>query len=254
MKRHRKQPNLVAGIDVDKMRRQLERKSRLRPGRAVKPAKRSELAHLANAVIRVGDGRGFIIDARGHRLIVTAGHCLPHLPPSAAFSNLEERTYRNLLGPLGEPPSVWAEVVFVDPVADLAVLSGPDGQELFEQSEAFDALVDSRPSLRVADAPEIGEALMLSLDGKWGRCLVKRRRDDDPVALARSLSVELATRGIRGGMSGSPILALNGRAIGVVCMGSGNDPTHDVQYDGPVQPRLFHHLPGWLLAALRESR
>ena len=35
------------------------------------------------AVIKVGLGRGFVVDGgwRGP-LVVTAGHCLPHLPPS----------------------------------------------------------------------------------------------------------------------------------------------------------------------------
>ncbi len=51
---------------------------------------------------------------------------------------------------------------------------------------------------------------------------------------------------------GSPIIADDGTAIGIVCIGSsiGDAP----QTSGGPNPRLTHHLPGWLLqeAALAE--
>jgi hypothetical protein len=74
----------------------------------------------------VGDGRGFIIEernriARGHfverRLVLTAAHCLPKLPPAFTWSYTKERTYPNLLGRLSGKRNVWAECLFVDPVA-----------------------------------------------------------------------------------------------------------------------------------------
>jgi len=59
------------------------------------------------AVISVGKGRGFIIETTLHnrfpvRLIVTAAHCLPHLPPALAIAGSEERTYAGLLSRLDE--------------------------------------------------------------------------------------------------------------------------------------------------------
>jgi hypothetical protein len=63
------------------------------------------------AVIRVGDGRGFIVKDAGRirlgwrgakHIVITAAHCLPFLPPCRAYCELEERTYRALLGPLGQ--------------------------------------------------------------------------------------------------------------------------------------------------------
>lgn len=92
------------------------------------------------SVIRIGDGLGFVIDHRGVRLVVTAAHCLPSMPPPIAASNLEERTYGNLLAPLGKKPRVWAECLFVNPVADIAVLGSPDTQDLFKEAAAYDAL------------------------------------------------------------------------------------------------------------------
>lgn len=54
------------------------------------------------SVVSIGGGRGFIVESgqRG-RFIITVAHCLPALPPAMSFSNLEERTYQNIAGPLG---------------------------------------------------------------------------------------------------------------------------------------------------------
>jgi hypothetical protein len=108
--------------------------------------------------------------------VITAAHCLPH---SASRSYLEERTYRDFLAPLGEKPSVWAECLFADPFADLAVLCGPDNQSLWDEADAYERLVDSVeipltisalpiPS-RMQPHPEY-PALLLSLDRRWSGC------------------------------------------------------------------------------------
>src|SRR5262249_44463616 len=73
------------------------------------------------AVVTVGDARGFIIEHTQHRLVVTAAHCLPKLPPAHPASYNHERTWK-LLAPLGEKPAVRTECLFVDPIADIAVL------------------------------------------------------------------------------------------------------------------------------------
>ena len=54
--------------------------------------------------------------------------------------------------------------------------------------------------------------------------------------------------GIVGGMSGSPIIAEDGTAIGIVCLG------HEVASGTPSEygphPRLTGNLPGWFLKML----
>lgn len=109
---------------------------------------------VARAIVRVGCGRGFVIERENQRLIVTAAHCLPTLPPCHPASNTEERTYRELVGPLGdEKPRVWAECLFVDLIGDLAVLASPDNQELCEEADAYEALVGTANALPIAAAP-----------------------------------------------------------------------------------------------------
>ena len=187
------------------------------------------------AILRVGDGRGFVVTCQGHlgnkeRIVITAAHCLPYLPRCHSGRYLHEYTYRRLLGPLGGKRTVWAECVFVDAMADIAVLGSPDNQELSDQAEAYDQLVDSMKPLAVADAPAQGSeqltfgdhqvsnptpgkgpARVFSLKGRWLKGQVFR--------LGGWLNFEPGKH-VVGGMSGSAIIDATGSAIGVVSCGS----------------------------------
>jgi len=167
-----------------------------------------------SAVLRVGDGRGFVVRYYTQNIIITAAHCLPHFPPCHLFSYLHERTYK-LLGPLKSKPAVWAECWFADPIADIAVLGQPDGQELSDEAEAYDQLVDNVEPFIVADAPaqvesatpSEGPARVLSLDGEWLDVRLQRR--------GNHLLVQ-PEKLIVAGMSGSPIVSLADEAIGLL--------------------------------------
>ena len=187
--------------------------------------------------------------------VITASHCLPYLPPAHPASPLEERTYANLLGHLGESPTVWAECLFADPVADIAVLGQPDSQSLYAENEAYCELMPDIP-LAIADTPHdykpimiktfdgemiedkdhneslTTQAWLLSLDGNWFECEVEHRPDGP-------LWISKANELIVGGMSGSPILSKAGATIGVACT-SVNDGL-----EGGPNPRLMANLPGW---------
>ncbi len=201
-----------------------------------KPLSRRLSQKAKKSVIRVGDGRGFVVNRRHDRLIVTAAHCLPFFPPCHGASYTVERTYQALLAPLGSEPSVWAECLFADPIADLAVLGSPDNQALFEEANAYEALVEDLPALRITDAPEHGHGWMLSLDQKWFGCTVEYMKPVDG-----DLFITNAAQPIVRGMSGSPVLSNDGAAIGAVCIGSGHGDW--------INPRLFRDLPVWLLNA-----
>ena len=198
-------------------------------------------AALTPAVIKVGDGgRGFVVETkRGDRIVITAAHCLAgegrQLPPAHPFSYLKERTYPKLLGPLGKAkPIIWAECLFADPLADIAVLGSPDNQELCDEAEAYERLADTVTPFAIADAPKEGSkwvrpaykgmkfsafkaptpgkgaALVLSLDGKWLECTITRH--------GSGLSID-QEKIVKGGMSGSPILLTTGQPIGLVSTG-----------------------------------
>lgn len=189
------------------------------------------MTDAAKCILRVGKGRGFVIAANSRRLVVTAAHCLPKLPPAASISHISERTYRNLLGAIGKRRNVWAECVFVDPVADIAVLDSPHDQEFSEKADLYERLVGGATPLEVSELHgETAKAQLLPLDGPSFSCVVK--------AIGGALWIENLAQKIKGGMFGSPILAEDGSALGVI-----------VTPHGP-NPGLESHLPGWLLGEL----
>ena len=212
-----------------------------------------------NGVVTVGGGHGFVMERRvyfdfgdgnGNRklrrkLVVTASHCLPH-PPKMPCYSYQETTYAKLLAPLGEEPYVWAECLFFDPVADVAVLGEPDNQELPDEWDGYHALTGQRKPFATA-APESGEAYMLALDGVTWK----------PTTLEVHVTIGgngLSTGETLGGQSGSPILDRKGRAVALVSMGSetaSNGVRKPMErWNGP-QPILRLALPPWLLRATK---
>jgi hypothetical protein len=222
----------------------------------------------ANAVVKVGAGRGFVVGDR-ERFVITAGHCLPELPPYHGASYTAERTYGALLGPVDGEPTVCAECLFADPIGDIAVLGEPDNEVLPDEAEAYWALVgEASPvpisKLRPVRAPITlstgdtilgppqaeSEAWLLSLDGRWFRCEV--------TVTSRSLWIANASEAILGGMSGSPILDPGGNAIGIVNVSDGfkTDDGREMgrPREGGPNALLIACLPGWLLLELAEER
>jgi hypothetical protein len=199
----------------------------------------------STGMVQVSGGRGFVVESKERRLILTVAHCLPHLPPPLAASALEDVTYNGLIGPLGETTTVWAECLFADPVADIAVLCSPDNQELTDQAEAFSALVERVSPLSVADAPLKGPAWLNALDGRRFPCRVERQPEGP-------LWIRDATEGIVGGMSGSPITLEDGSAIGLISVSSGTVTGQHTK--GGPNPALDRSLPAWLHKKLRWKR
>jgi hypothetical protein len=189
----------------------------------------------ASAVITVGEGRGFVVEHQGpagqERLVVTAAHCLPYFPPSMSISHIKDRTYANLLAPLGGEPSVWAACRFVNPIGDIAVLDAPDDQELSDEFKAYNRLVEAESVTPLPVAPPDSEGWLLSLDGVWFRCAILHQKKFGRLSLG-----DLEGK-IVNGMSGSPVLSTTGGAVGVVCVGR----------DSP-NPSLIGNLPGWFFS------
>jgi len=196
------------------------------------------LTKAKSAVLTVGKGgRGFVIKSRGEHVVVTAAHCLPFLPPPHGMSYTKERTYSKLLGPLGKKPTIWAECFFADPVADIAVIGSPDNQSLSDEADAFEALIDPIPPLAIADPPEKGHTYLLSLNGEWFECTFTVMKESQ-------IWIDDTAQEIVGGMSGSPILLDNGKAVGLVCLGG--TPPH-------LCPRLVRDLPRRFLQPRRRA-
>ena len=226
----------------------------------------NDLVLATAAVVSVGDGRGFLVD--GFRVlpsfddtgapvevraayVVTAAHCLPSLPPPLPAAYVEERTFHDLIGELREPRKLSAECVFVDPVADVAVLCGPDGQTYFDESEAFESFVDDRPRFEIGPVEPGTQGWMLRLDGTWCATSITANH-----ASARHLAVDDVS--VAGGMSGSPIVGAAGRAVGLVSTVTklSSIPNADAEMLAKLPPYGFNPclaetLPAWLLRQFR---
>jgi hypothetical protein len=191
------------------------------------------IERLTSGVITVGHGRGFVVESAGERLVITAAHCLPFLPPALSSFGLEARTYGPLLACRGEEPRAWAVCRFVDPIADTAVLGSPDNAH----ANDYKALMGTATALSLGDPVRHpmnfwAPAWLLSLDGRWFSCTIHHA--------GGPLWITYAAERVHGGMSGSPIVSASGTAIGVVC-------TTTSPREGGPNARLSHNLPGWLL-------
>jgi hypothetical protein len=188
---------------------------------------------LKPGVVTVGQGRGFVVEGAGERLVVTAAHCLPFLPPARPSGAFEPRLYGPLLALRGEAPRAWAACRFVDPIADIAVLGAPNAPH----ADDYQALMATATALPIGDPVRHpvnfwAPARLLSLDGRWFCCTIRH--------FGGPLWITHAAERVLDGMSGSPIVAEAGTAIGVVC-------TTTSPRDGGPNARLSDNLPGWLL-------
>jgi hypothetical protein len=190
------------------------------------------IERLKPGVITVGHGRGFIVEDAGERLVITAAHCLPFLPPALSTFGRESRTYGPLLAPRGEAPRAWAVCRFIDPIADIAVLGSPNAPH----TDDYKALMGTATTLPIAGVRHPvnfwAPARLLSLDGRWFSCTIRH--------FGGPLWITHAAERVHAGMLGSPIVAEAGTAIGVVC-------TITSPREGGPNARLSDNLPGWLL-------
>jgi hypothetical protein len=203
-------------------------------------------------------GRAFLLEAKDDaRHVITAAHCLPKIPPAHPARYLEESTFPDFIGPLDGKADVWAECLFADVMSDLAVLGTPDGQELYEQALAFDAFVENRPALRMStrqfEAHEDHPGFIFSLEvnlkigkftGIWLPCKFGHAGrgvwiKDEKAKGASCFDTDSGI--VKGGMSGSPILDIDGAVVGVISTGEWSNP------------RFPANLPGWLLDEIDPS-
>lgn len=182
--------------------------------------------NAGQVVVTVGSGRGAIIRGPSIKLIVTAAHCLPRIPRSSLSTS-----FTRLLGRLDGEPSIGADCLFVDPIADIAIL-GPD------EPDSYFEFIEPLSCLEISRAKEGTHARLLSLKNKWFKCVVRNS--------AGPLWLERAELPILDGMSGSPILSEDGRAFGLV-NGSGTAKNSTA---GGGHPQLVECLPGWLLRGM----
>ena len=209
------------------------------------PQLSEKLEVAKRAIVRVGEGRGFVVEAGRfeRRYVITAAHCLDPFPNPTSISHGCERTYRDLLGPCDEQTAICAECLFADPIGDIAVLGPPDEDNFREEYRAYEELTESIAALPISGSVANGRAWLLSLDKHWFQCDVEIRGDPKCLIGPLLLSTE---KHIEGGMSGSPILSADGKAIGVLCTAGGTAGGGVHTVTGP-NPQIRSYLPPRLI-------
>jgi hypothetical protein len=82
------------------------------------------------------------------QVVVTGAHCLPRLPEPCSARFTEEVTYQRILGGLlDREPIVSAECLFVDPIADIAVIGKPDYELFGEEAQRYQELMSQATNL-----------------------------------------------------------------------------------------------------------
>ena len=151
------------------------------------------------------------------------------------MSYTHERTFPKLIGPLGRKRGrLPCECMFVDPIADVAVLGAPEVGEA--QWDAYYELIEASGALQLEVLNDDAETdvWIPALTEDWVSCLARLY----PRALVLK---NLPSRSIAPGMSGSPIVTAAGAAVGVISISSGG-PTYAVS--------LQQSLPAWMVRGL----
>lgn len=185
---------------------------------------------LKKGVIRVGDGRGFLVAGFNEVLVITAAHCLAEMP-GRSLSNMAGGAYSPVwIGPLQGGLEVKADCIFADPFADIAVLRCPDEQQFSSDADAYEHLIAGASTLTIdctLARSSLGEiqrdGMILSIDGTWQPCKVVCS-EGGPLQLEQ-MKAELHAE-----MAGSPIISMTGAVLGVLSFG------------GPSSLSLHAHL------------
>jgi hypothetical protein len=84
-------------------------------------------------IVRVGDGRGFIVGTDNFRVTVTAAHCVPSeiYPPPHLSNSSQELFRRDLIRRRARRANktVWAEFCALSLIDDIAAFGTPDDQD-----------------------------------------------------------------------------------------------------------------------------
>jgi len=162
----------------------------------------------------------------------------PDRLPTSHLTNSHELTFRNIIGSLSsENGAISAELCVYGLTDDIAVFGAPDDHDECQRYEEFTAaaaMTIGKLSDAAAPPPLLGldadpaafisaleererhhahalAAYLLSLECEWQPCTMHNG--------GRFLTILDGADGIKGGMSGSPIININGEAIGLVSTG-----------------------------------
>ena len=196
-------------------------------------ADQQRLIEQATVTLTGLTGRGILIPGQ---MILTAAHCVTYTTDGSMV--LGDFFLEDILTAQGM--ALKAQPVFLDPLADIALLGALDSQEFSKEVSHYEAWCEAILPIPLSEADfPFDSPIPISVythRGQWIRGTVCQMSYD-----ANALAWIMTTQ-IEGGTSGSPIVTDDGLIVGVVshtnetgaeCMG--------------LTPRPHLTLPGWAL-------
>jgi len=174
-------------------------------------------------------GQGILIR---NQMILTACHCIGYsITGDMALGEYYLEEIMTQKGNLKVSP------IFLDPVADLAVLGGLDGQEFYEEFIKFEEFCGNTASIRICrDKLEVGKKFKIFIythEKKWITGFASMGIHGSHMLWIK------ADEAIKGGTSGSGVCNEKGEIVGIVSWTSEQDFS-----GGAPQPLLA--LPVWV--------
>jgi hypothetical protein len=174
-------------------------------------------------------GQGILIR---NQMILTACHCLDY--STTGDMALGEYFIEEIITHKG---ILKVSPIFLDPVADIAVLGGLDGQEFYEEFTQFEEFCRNTPPVKICrNRLEIGEKFRIFIythKKKWITGFAGLGIHGSHMLWVKS------DEAIKGGTSGSGIINEKGELVGVVSW------TSEMDYSGSA-PRPLLSLPVWV--------
>jgi hypothetical protein len=189
-------------------------------------------ANWDGALLKAGQGCGFVVASKWRRYVITLGDCLPSRPRG-------EEIYFNLLARSEGEERVAAECLFYDAASDVAVFCCPDSDDNSDAARSYNSLMDSTTPLSISSSSERTLGWLPSHNGLWLPCIVV------PWGLGMGVlngkrSDWLAAPG------GVPVLRLDGAVVAII---RPIMPEDDTKLEFQFHPPLAESLPGWMLRA-----
>lgn len=193
------------------------------------------------------NGQGVLVPGG---FVLTAAHCVTWTAEGGmALGDHALEAVRTASG-----DAFRAEVVAVEPVADIAVLAQPDDQVFVTDSDAFAGWYESTQPVAVSfETPKANTSrpvFIYSHHGTWIAATV--RRYGMPGAPTSGRVFIEATQQIEGGTSGGPVVDIEGRLVGVVSFSNELDEDPDEPCTGML-PLVHLALPAWVLGRIKSA-
>jgi S1-C subfamily serine protease len=189
-------------------------------------------------------GRG-VLTAGGY--ILTAAHCIEWdhersaLLGDPCFQQIETFDGRKLV----------ADVLAIERVADVALLAAPDGQQLFDECNAFEEWAEATKPVfginpHIKPFADPFPVLVLNLNMKWVKGEAFVFEDHQP-----TISIKTGVL-IESGASGGPVVDLAGQLIGLISQS--NETIGRGEKQDCIATQFGNSLPLWAVRKLGRAQ